>query len=467
MPHPHQAFIEGSLLRVRLHHRLERDHEAAVVQRGDDFVGDADVDAPLRLALDIRQPAGERARAPALGAFERLLRAADHVIGGARIARHVDAADRHRHRDGTEMGRHHVLANADQKPFGGDLHLVDRAVFQDHPELVAGEAPEHVAAAQPRTQAHRNLADHLVGDIEAERIVDVRQMIDTDDQKRERGAETLRFLGRFGQRRHQPRPVQLARERVLLRRLQKLLVARVALIDGADHALRARRPAVRACIPAAGFLDPDDRRGGCGPHAIFELERHALAGIPRAGAQHDVGADRLSRFDAFGEFAGRGQRLRGEFRQQPGDALAPIHRARGDIPDIFDMRDRCENMAGRKLVGRRHIRLVLGRRFSRRQEKPRRLSTNLLNISEDARRVFAETVNEWLRHTPCEMIRTGLSLSQFETQLQCVSSLRREPSMPRPDIMRPRLRRGRWCRRCPPPPLQFGRCGWRGRTRVS
>ena len=57
--HPHQAFVERSLARARGDHRLERRDDAAVVERGDDLVGDADVDAPLRVALDIGPPQRE------------------------------------------------------------------------------------------------------------------------------------------------------------------------------------------------------------------------------------------------------------------------------------------------------------------------------------------------------------------------------------------------------------------------
>ena len=53
--HPHQAFVERRLPRARLDHRLERRDDAALVQRGDDLVGDADVDAALGIAFDIRR----------------------------------------------------------------------------------------------------------------------------------------------------------------------------------------------------------------------------------------------------------------------------------------------------------------------------------------------------------------------------------------------------------------------------
>jgi hypothetical protein len=54
--HPHQAFVERRLSRACFHDRLERRDDAALVERGDDLVGDADVDAALGVAFDIRTP---------------------------------------------------------------------------------------------------------------------------------------------------------------------------------------------------------------------------------------------------------------------------------------------------------------------------------------------------------------------------------------------------------------------------
>ena len=67
--HADQALVERRIARARLHHRLERHHDAALVERGDDLVGDADIDPALGVALDIRTPHRERSGAAALGAY--------------------------------------------------------------------------------------------------------------------------------------------------------------------------------------------------------------------------------------------------------------------------------------------------------------------------------------------------------------------------------------------------------------
>ena len=56
--------------------------------------------------------------------------------------------------------------------------------------------------------------------------------------------------------------VEFAGQRIVPRQFQQLLVAGVALVVDADDALGARRPAVGAGEPAAGFLDPEHRRRG-------------------------------------------------------------------------------------------------------------------------------------------------------------------------------------------------------------
>ena len=111
--------------------------------------------------------------------------AVDSLIGGARITRHADRTDRCGHRHRARFGRHDVVANAGQKPLGGDIDVLDAAVFQDQPELVARKAAEHVAAAQPCANPPGDIGDHCVRHVETEGVVDARQMIDADQHEAE------------------------------------------------------------------------------------------------------------------------------------------------------------------------------------------------------------------------------------------------------------------------------------------
>ncbi len=274
--HADQALVERSIARTRLHYRLERHHDPALIERSDDFVGDADIDTALGVALDIRPPQRERAGAAALRHVERFMGAVDRLVGAARVARHADDANRRGHRDRAGFGRYHFVANGGQKPLGGDIHIVDRTVLQDQPEFIAGEPAEHVAAAQPRANAFAHFGNYRIGDIEAERVVDARQMIDADQHEGGGRAQARGFLDRLGQRCDQMRAIEFAGQRVVPRQSHELLVTGVAFVVDADNTLDARRLAVGTGEPAAGFLDPEHRRGRRGPHAIFDPVGHAL-----------------------------------------------------------------------------------------------------------------------------------------------------------------------------------------------
>ena len=60
--HADQALVESGIARAGIHHRLEGHGDAAIVERGDDFVGDANIHPALGVALDIRAPQRKRTR---------------------------------------------------------------------------------------------------------------------------------------------------------------------------------------------------------------------------------------------------------------------------------------------------------------------------------------------------------------------------------------------------------------------
>ena len=149
--------------------------------------------------------------------------------------------------------------------------------FRISPNLLPENRP---STSPPRSRVRirlRHFRDHRVRDIEAEGIVDARQMIDADQHEGAGGAEARGFLDGLGQRSDQMGAVEFAGQGVVARQFQQLLVAGVALVVDADDALGARRPAVGAGEPAAGLLDPEHRRRGRGPHAILDPVGHAVA----------------------------------------------------------------------------------------------------------------------------------------------------------------------------------------------
>ncbi|MGY2931632.1 hypothetical protein ACVWZ6_001234 [Bradyrhizobium sp. GM6.1] len=271
--------MKGAVARKGGNYRLIGKLDAALIQCGDDLVGDADVDAALGVARGIRAPGCERADAALFRGVQGLVGAIDGFIGVAGIARHADRADRggDRHRSG--FGRHHLVANAGEETFGSHVHVIDGAVLQDQAELVAGEAAEHVAAAQARANARGDVEDHGVGNVEAEGLVDTREMIDADQHEGRGRAETGRLLDGLGQRGDQMRAIELAGQRIEPGQLRQFLVAGMAFIVDADGADRTHRATVGAGEPAAGLLDPDHGIGGAHAHAVLDPVGRAVGAM--------------------------------------------------------------------------------------------------------------------------------------------------------------------------------------------
>ena len=238
-------------------------------------------------------------------------------------------------------------------------------LLQDQAELVAGEPPEHVAAAQARANALSDFGDHGVGDVEAEGVVDARQMIDADQHEGAGRTEARGLLDRFGQRGDQMGAVEFAGQRIVPRQFHQLLVAGVALVVDADDALRARRLAVGAGEPAAGFLDPDHRRGGRGPHAIFDPVGDALA----AARRRRFGPAPRSGSSAPARSAWRTRRrwpaLPRECRRKTEAALSlQAMASAGDVPDEGRLAERGEDAGGLRDSGHQG-RLVSGQPTAR------------------------------------------------------------------------------------------------------
>ena len=234
--------------------------------------------------------------------------------------------------------------------------------FRIRPNLLPENRP---STSPPRSRARMRFADfgdHRVRDIEAEGVVDARQMIDADQHEGAGRAEARGFLDRFGQRGDQMGAVEFAGQRIVPRQLQQLLVAGVAFVVDADDALRARRPAVGAGEPAAGFLDPDHRRRGRGPHAIFDpvgrrRRRRAPAAIGRA-RRTGSSAPARSAWRTRRRWPALPRECRG--RPRPALSLQTIASA-GDVPDESGLAERGEDAGGLRDSGHQD-RLVSGQR---------------------------------------------------------------------------------------------------------
>ena len=109
----------------------------------------------------------------------------------------------------------------------------------------------------PRSRARMRLADlrdHLLGGVVAVGFVEMREVIDRDQQEAERAAEAQRLLELDAEHLGQVHAVHFSGQCVEFGELGERLLARVALCDGAHHADGAHRRLAAAGKPAAGVL---------------------------------------------------------------------------------------------------------------------------------------------------------------------------------------------------------------------
>ena len=132
-----------------------------------------------------------------------------------------------------------------------------RAAGQQHAEFVAREAAEIILAAQTRADALGDLRDHLLGGVEAVSFVEIAEMVDGDQQEAARGAEAYRLVELLAEHLGEVQAVHFAGQRIEFGKLQQFALARVALADRAQDAMRPHRLAVGAGEPASGIFQPD------------------------------------------------------------------------------------------------------------------------------------------------------------------------------------------------------------------
>ena len=143
----------------------------------------------------------------------------------------------------------------------GQLGLVG-ATGLDDGEFVAAEPRHQIVAADAGAQAVRDLAQQLVADLVAERIVDALELVDVDIEDRERLALGKLRHAALQMPAHQHAVGQIG-ERVVMRHMRDALVGANALGD-----------VVVRCEPAAA-----------GPGLVLDFDQAAVGGL------HDVALD--------------------------------------------------------------------------------------------------------------------------------------------------------------------------------
>ena len=151
-----------------------------------------------------------------------------------------------------------------------------RAVAQDHAQLVAGRAADHIAAAQAGRDAFADGDDHFVGGAEAIGFIDHGQPV---DRGHEIGAAAIVGLGFFDRLRQfgaQAGAVEMAGQFVTRGQINETLGFAAALGDDAQNAGQPLDPAERVGHAHAAHFEYHRAHGRGGLE--FEIEGRVLRG---------------------------------------------------------------------------------------------------------------------------------------------------------------------------------------------
>ena len=306
--------------------RLRDVREALLVDRHADALGPRDPAAHPRLGLVAADVQRELVAAGLLGVVHRQVGVDEHVLA-------AQVVGRLEHRDADARGHRPVARARYRDPFGAQrleqvlghaLALCAVARGSSDGELVAAEAGEDVALAQALAEQRRDPRDDLVAGGVAERVVDVLEVVEVEQQQRAVGAVAAHELGVLVELLGEARAVVQAGERVVRGEVVQVLLV-VAAVRDVLHLDEeaARRPAV--VRDRRGLQRDPDRRAAGVQEARLDLVLGALARQQRADLVAVVtGVDRVrQRVEAHaGELLGAAPR---EIRQRGVDAHdAPV-----------------------------------------------------------------------------------------------------------------------------------------------
>ena len=149
----------------------------------------------------------------------------------------VDAdADRRGHVDVVLLDLERLRDGVEQLLRDPAQHRRLLEVLDDHHEFVAAEAREQVGLAQRRRQRLGHALQQLVADPVAERVVDVLEAVEVDEQHADAAAAALRLRDRLRQPLVQQQAVRQAGQRVARRHVLEALLG----LDPRRHVLHER-----------------------------------------------------------------------------------------------------------------------------------------------------------------------------------------------------------------------------------
>ena len=128
--------------------------------------------------------------------------------------------------------------------------------MDDDAKLIRREAPDDVTAAQFVFNRPAHRSDHFVADVEPERLVDHRHVVDGSNEKRARLLIDGRFVDHRRRRFHEANAIELAGQLIAVTAKQKTLFLKVALVDDSDDAARIEQFAFGRKPDSSLILEP-------------------------------------------------------------------------------------------------------------------------------------------------------------------------------------------------------------------
>ena len=130
------------------------------------------------------------------------------------------------------------------------LGAIDVGRRQQHRELVAAEPRHRVGRAQGAAQARRHFLQHQIAGVMAERVVDLLEAIEIDQQDRQALVVAMRAQDRLLQAIEEQRAIRQVGQRIVIGEIGDALVGEVALAPDrrfAQLALDGRGQPRRGC----------------------------------------------------------------------------------------------------------------------------------------------------------------------------------------------------------------------------
>ena len=146
-------------------------------------------------------------------------------------------ADRRRDEDVVLLDLERLRDRVEQLLRDAAQHRRIVEVLDDHHELVAAQARQQVGLAQRARQRGRHALQELVADAMAERVVDVLEAVEVDEQHADAMAAALGLRDRLRQALVQQQPVGQAGQRVARREILQPLLG----LDPRRHVLHERQ----------------------------------------------------------------------------------------------------------------------------------------------------------------------------------------------------------------------------------